>query len=96
MRRRSDDWSHIPRAVLLHADGTISNHYFDLSQEVFTMLVATTAELLDHSGFASLIDELRDLRGASLDFVELLLREADRGNKAVAGVIRRAIDAVRK
>jgi hypothetical protein len=62
MRRNADQGPHRPRAILIHADGQTSNHYFD-----------TTKDVLDTSGAGDerLIGRLNSQTGNPTLFLEL-------------------------
>ena len=96
MRRHADEIGHRPSVGLIHADGTITRHYLDCSEDKFTDEAQRAGELLrgDDPGMSDFIAELGDLGPESLDFASAVRRyiEETRPPQAVAKLLLEAIE----
>lgn len=72
MRRTSDQLNYKPRVGLLHPDGTITSHYLDISQDVFTPVKEPRRSELE--GLSDFVSELSGLKGEDLDFPAAIRR----------------------
>jgi len=96
MRRKTDERDYKPGVGLLHADGKVTRHYLDTSQDKF--IQATEAEeavekILDMTAFVS---GLRDLEANdALDFVVAVKRFL-KDNKVAGRVAEIILEATRK
>jgi DNA repair exonuclease SbcCD nuclease subunit len=95
MRRRINEMAYRPSCGILHEDGTISRHYFDITQDVFAKYTENETiveRLLDASQFVA---GLRDLdSGEALDFLLAVRRFLEENNVSpvVADYVRRACE----
>ena len=99
MRRKIDERNYRPGVGLLHADGAITRHYLDITEDHFAAMTEAeeaVAQVLDMSAF---VDGLRNLEtNDALDFIAALKRFI-RDNKTppqVAEVILQASEGVQK
>lgn len=93
-RRNRDQIDHKPSVGLLHADGSVTRHFLDCSQDKF--LEEAGAEdrkdsFLDASGF---LDELNNLSDAVVDFEDAMKRclEQKKISRAVREITLAALD----
>jgi hypothetical protein len=76
MRRNSDQIDHKPRVGLIHADGTVTPHYLDVSKDVIAENVKEPDPVPE--GLDEFLQDLKNLQTSTLDFPEAL-RQAMRG-----------------
>ena len=71
MRRNSDQVNHHPRVGIIMSDGSVQSHYLDCSKDVLE--TPSVSQMVDAGiNFTDVMNELRNLSGATLDFAALL------------------------
>ena len=93
MRRKTDEADYRPGVGLLHADGTITRHYFDTDGERFTTFTDAEEAVTQHLDMTAFVEGLQTL-GAddALDF-ENALNRFIRDNKIAEPVARAVLSA---
>jgi DNA repair exonuclease SbcCD nuclease subunit len=66
MRRNSDQINHKPRVGLIHPDGTVTSHYLDISQDVFTPVEEPKRAEIE--GLSDFLSALTNLERSDPDF----------------------------
>ena len=94
-RRKIDEISYKPHVGLLHADGTVSRHYLDTSEDVF--LDTRKADELTGMDISKLIEEFERIGGEIVSYGESLMQflSANNVDNAVARIIRKVIEQQR-
>ncbi len=88
MRRKIDELNHRPSVGLLHADGSVTRHYLNVSQDQFI-----TPEQVTGADFGDFLEQLRRLGDSALDFGEAVRRDLERPG-VPAGVRRLLLGAL--
>lgn len=94
-RRKIDEISYKPHVGLLHADGTVSRHYLDTSEDVF--LDTRKADELTGMDISKLIEEFERIGGEIVSYGESLMQflSANNIDNTVARIIRKVIEQQR-
>ena len=97
MRRHADEIAHRPSVGLIHADGTVTRHYLDCSEDKFTDEAHRAGEILtgDDPALAEFIADLGDAGAPeALDFSAAVRRyiEETKPPAAVAGLLLEVIE----
>ena len=93
MRRKTDERDYRPSVSLLHADGTVTRHYLDISQDKFievTEAEEAVEKILDMTAFVSGLQDLE--ANDALDFVAAVKRFL-KDNKVVGRVAEIILEA---
>ena len=91
MRRNSDQVNYKPHVGLLHKSGKIEIHYLDISNDVLE--VTESKEVKEDIELEEFLEELKNLRNNSLDFVQAM-KEAIKIKKPSAGVKKLLLEAM--
>lgn len=92
-RRRSDEMSYKPQIGLLLEDGSISQHYLDVSKDMFIEQDKKTSKMFEESenGSSKFIGGLRDLGSGDLDFREAARRACENSVEEVRNMVLESI-----
>lgn len=82
-RRKADERNHRPSAGLIHADGTVTRHYFDCSEDKFLDDEELAKAIMEEGSVDELVKELAKLTDVAIDFAEALKRRVDKVDKSV-------------
>ncbi len=88
INRKSDRRNYRPRVGLLMEDGTVENHYLDVSKDVWIDEGEDPVEE-ENSDLTAFLDDLKGIEGDSLDFTEAVHRFLEE-NK-VSGAVRKIL-----
>ncbi len=77
-RRKIDEIDHKPSVGLLHANGTITRHYLNVSKDKFLTEEIVISKLMEGIGYETFIEELRGLADHALDFGDAVVRLLER------------------
>lgn len=94
MRRKSDEANLRPSCGLLHADGRITRHYFDISQDVLERTTDDSPNPMDSSEIEAFVKSLTKLDCDPLDFAAQLRIVTEKESRShVQQILRELADA---
>lgn len=87
--RKADERDHKPSVGLIHANGAVTRHYLDCSQDKWLDVPKGLPERAD---FAEVLEELRSLADSSVNFCEAVDRALERTDAHSKQIVLEAMD----